>query len=132
MDATNLSRTYAVVFLVAAALGVGFICYRVLTPFLAAIAWAIILAVAFQAPWNYLERKMPKRRSLAAIVLTLVIALIVILPAGLFAGVLASQAIDVANRVATKLNELKVGSFSDFVAGPAFHPRTFRNWPRVS
>jgi predicted PurR-regulated permease PerM len=120
MDATNLSRTYAVVFLVAAALGVGFICYRVLTPFLAAIAWAIILAVAFQAPWNYLERRMPKRRSLAAIVLTLVIALIVILPAGLFAGVLASQAIDVANRVATKLNELKVGSFSDFVALPQF------------
>jgi predicted PurR-regulated permease PerM len=118
MDSPNNSRTYAVIFFLVAALGVGFICYRVLTPFLAAIAWAIILAVAFQAPWTYLERRMPKRRAFAAVLLTLAIALIVILPGGLFAGVLTSQVIDVATRVSAKLSSMNVRSFSDFVALP--------------
>lgn len=118
MDSPNNSRTYAVIFFLVAALGVGFICYRVLTPFLAAIAWAIILAVAFQGPWAYLERRMPKRRAFAAVLLTLAIALIVILPGGLFAGVLTSQVIDVATRVSAKLSSMNVRSFSDFVALP--------------
>ena len=85
---------------------------------MAAIAWAIIIAVAFQAPWAWLERKMPNRRSLAAVLLTLAIALIVMLPGGLFAGVLASQAIDVANRVSAKLSSLNIRSYSDLVALP--------------
>jgi len=112
------SRTYAVIFFLVAVLGIGFVSYRVLSPFLGAIAWAIILAVAFQAPWTYLERKLPTRRNLAAILLTLAIALIVILPAGLLGSVLASQIIDVAGRVTTKLSSLQVHSFSDFVALP--------------
>jgi predicted PurR-regulated permease PerM len=111
-------RTYAVIFLALAALGIGFLCYKILAPFLAAIAWAIIIAVAFQAPWAWFERKMPKRRSLGAALLTLAIALIVLLPAGLLSGVLASQAIDVANRVSTKLGSLNVRSYSDVIALP--------------
>ena len=118
MDSHNNSRTYAVIFFLVAALGIGFLSYKVLAPFLAAIAWAIILAVAFQAPWGWLERKMPNRRGVAAILLTLAIALIVILPAGLFAGVLASQTMDVANRVTAKLGSMHVSSFSELVALP--------------
>lgn len=118
MDRADGSRAYTVIFLVLAALGIGYVCVRVLTPFLAAIAWAIILAVAFQGPWTYLERRMPDRRGLAAALLTLAIALLVLLPAGLFAGVLASQTIDVANRVSHKLSDLHVTSFSDVVALP--------------
>jgi len=118
METTTNSRTYAVIFFLAAVLGVGFICYRVLSPFVGAIAWAIILAAAFQTPWTYLERTLPTRRNLAAILLTLAIALIVILPAGLLGGVLTSQIIDVAGRVTTKLSSLQVHSFSDVVALP--------------
>jgi len=118
METTSTDRIYGVIFILLAALGIGFVCYRVLTPFLAAIAWAIILAVAFQAPWAWLELRMPKHRNLAAALLTVAIALIVLLPAGLFAGVLVSQIIDVANRVAAKLGSMNIRSFSDFVALP--------------
>ena len=118
METPTTNRTYAVIFVVLAAVGIGFLCYRVLSPFLGAIAWAIIIAVAFQAPWAWLERTMPKRRSFAAVLLTLAIALIVMLPGGLFAGVLASQAIDVANRVSAKLGSLNIRSYSDLVALP--------------
>ncbi len=118
MERTDGSRLYTVIFLVLAALGVGYVCYRVLAPFLAAIAWAVILAVAFQGPWGYLERRMPARRNLAAALLTLAVAILVLLPAALFVGVLASQTIDVANRVSSKLSDLHVRSFSDVVALP--------------
>jgi predicted PurR-regulated permease PerM len=118
METTTTKRTYTIIFLALAALGIGFLCYKILTPFLAAIAWAIILAVAFQAPWAWLERKLPKRRNLAAALLTLAIALIVLLPCALFFGVLVSQAIDVANRVSAKLGPMNVRSVSDVVALP--------------
>jgi predicted PurR-regulated permease PerM len=118
METTANSRVYAVIFFLVAVLGIGFICYRVLSPFASAIAWAIILAVAFQVPWAYLERKLPSRRNLAAILLTLAIALIVILPAGLLAGVLTSQLIDVAGRVSAKLSSMEVHSVSDLVTLP--------------
>jgi len=74
MEDVYQSRIYAVIFFLLAALGVGFVCYRVLAPFLAAIAWAIVLAVAFQKPWSFLERRMPRHRNLAAALLTLAIA----------------------------------------------------------
>ncbi|MDD5564035.1 MAG: AI-2E family transporter [Thermoanaerobaculaceae bacterium] len=118
MDRAGGFRLYTVIFFLFAAVGIGYLCVRVLTPFLAAIAWAIILAVAFQTPWTYLERRMPERRTLAAALLTLAIAVLVLLPAGLFAGILASQTIDVANRVSGKLSDLHVTSFSDVVALP--------------
>ena len=51
MEAVNHTRIYAIVFFLLAVLGIGFVCYRVLSPFLAAIAWAIVLAIAFQKPW---------------------------------------------------------------------------------
>ena len=109
---------YTIIFFLLATLGIGYLCYRVLTPFLAAIAWAIVLAVALQGPWQALERRMPRRRGLAAALFTVGTALVVILPAGVFIGVLASQAIDAANRVAAKLSDLHVRSFSDVVALP--------------
>ncbi|HVN32081.1 MAG TPA: AI-2E family transporter [Thermoanaerobaculaceae bacterium] len=118
MEPTTTKRTYTIIFLALAALVIGYLCYKILTPFLAAIAWAVIIAVAFQVPWAWLERRMPKHRSLAAALLTLAIALIVLLPGGLFAGVLASQAIDVANKVSAKLGSMNIRSYADFIALP--------------
>jgi len=118
METTTTKRTYTVIFLALAALGIGFLCYKILTPFLASIAWAIVFAVALQAPWTWLERKLPKRRNLAAALLTLATALVVLLPGALFAGVLASQAVDVANKVSAKLGPMKIRSVSDIVTLP--------------
>jgi predicted PurR-regulated permease PerM len=119
MATAEHSRTYAVVFMAVAILAAGYVCYRVLAPFLAAIAWAAVLAVAFRAPWGALERRMPRRRNLAAALLTTAIALVVLLPASLLVGVLASQAVDVATKVAARLSAAQVRSFSDVVELPA-------------
>lgn len=119
MNPDNPTRTYTLIFLLLATAGIGYLSYRILTPFLAAIAWAIVLAVAFQAPWNFLERKMPRRRALNATILTIGIALIVLLPAGFLGGALASQIMDLANRGIDWLNAQQVRSFGDIVKLPA-------------
>ncbi len=118
METTTSHRTYAVAFVALAAVGIGFLSYRILTPFLGAIAWAIVLAVAFQAPWRWLERRLPKRRGLAATLLTLAIALIVLLPGIVLGAVLVSQAIDVATVASAKLATMNVRSVSDVIALP--------------
>jgi predicted PurR-regulated permease PerM len=114
----NHTRIYAVIFLLLAVLGIGFICYHVLSPFFAAIAWAIVLVVAFQKPWSFLERRLPRHRSLAAALLTLVIAVGVLVPAGLLVGVLTNQIIAATTKITTSLSAADVRSFSDFVALP--------------
>ena len=114
MEEVNHTRIYAVIFFLLAVMGIGFVCYRVLSPFLAAIAWAIVLAVAFQAPWSFLERRMPGHRNLAAAGLTLVVAVAVLVPVAM----LGSQVLGVVTRVSTSLNADDVRSVPDFVALP--------------
>jgi predicted PurR-regulated permease PerM len=118
MEEVNHTRIYAVIFFLLAVLGIGFVCYRVLSPFLAAIAWAIVFAVAFEKPWSFLERRMPKHRSLAAALLTLAVAVGVLGPVGLLAAMLVNQIIAVATKIAAGLSAEHVRSFADFVALP--------------
>ncbi len=118
MEEVNHTRIYAVIFFLLAVLGIGFVCYRVLSPFLAAIAWAIVLAVAFQKPWLFLERRMPRHRSLAAAMLTIAVAVGVLVPVGLLVRVLTNQVIAAATKITANLSAGDVRSFSDFVALP--------------
>jgi predicted PurR-regulated permease PerM len=119
MEPIDNSRTYIVVFLLLAVAGIGYLSYRVLVPFLGAIAWATILAIALQRPWTALERRMSGRRGLAAGLLTVLVALTLLLPAALLIGVLASQALDLVSRISTTLSSQHIRSFSDVVAIPA-------------
>lgn len=119
MTLSDNARIYSIVFLGAATLGMGLLCFRVLSPLLAAIAWATILAVAAQRPIGFLRRKLPKHPNLSAGILTLAIGLLVLLPAGLLIGVITSQVIDVVGRITTHLSAAHVTSFSDFVQMPA-------------
>ncbi len=114
MKEIDNTRIYAVIFFLLAVLGIGFVCYRVLSPFLAAIAWAVVLAIAFQKPWSFLERRMAKRRNLAAALLTLVVAVGVFVPSWM----LADQILGVTSRISTSLGADDVRSLSDFVALP--------------
>jgi predicted PurR-regulated permease PerM len=118
MEEVNHTRIYAVIFFLLAVLGIGFVCYRVLSPFLAAIAWAIVLAVAFEKPWSILERRLPRHRSLAAALLTLAVAVGVLVPVGLLVGMLTNQIVVATRKITTTLSAENVRSFSDFVALP--------------
>jgi len=112
-------RLYMIAAFVVACAGIGFLSYKVLAPFLSAIAWAVVLAVVFHGPWTFFQRRWPKRRDLSAALLSLAIALVVLLPAGLFASMLASQAVDAAADAREALQNQNVSSISDLVALPA-------------
>ena len=105
-------------FLVACAI-IGWLCLRILRPFLAAIAWAVVVAVAFDAPWKLFAARMPRRRGLAAALMTLGLALLVLLPAAVLGSLLLSQAIDMGTQVGAELQERNISSFYDLVRTPA-------------
>ncbi len=76
-DLGSRSHVRTLVLLVATALGI-YLCFRLAMPFIAAIAWALALAVLFSPFQSWLESKL-KRPGLAAFVTSLVLALGVLL-----------------------------------------------------
>ncbi|MFI5180282.1 MAG: AI-2E family transporter [Thermoanaerobaculia bacterium] len=91
-------RPYAITFFAVLASLLAVLSYVILRPFFEAIAWAIVLAVALRPIWVRIEARFRKRRSLAAAVTSLLVALLVLLPAGLVVAALAGQAGQTASR----------------------------------
>ena len=119
MPDSTASRIYPIAVFSLAVLGVGSLTVKVLAPFGPAIAWAVVLAVGFAGPWRVLERRMPRHRSLAAVLLTLAVGLLVVLPAGFLAGVLVNEAIGVFGRTSASLAARNVSGLEDLLQIPA-------------
>ncbi|HYN40620.1 MAG TPA: AI-2E family transporter [Thermoanaerobaculia bacterium] len=119
MSESPASRIYPIAAFSLIALGIGSLTVKVLAPFGPALAWAIVLAVGFAGPWRFVERKMPRRRSLAAVLLTLAIGLLVILPAAFLVGVLVNEAIGVVGGASAALAAKHVSGPDDLFRIPA-------------
>ena len=81
---------HALELLTATAAGL-WLCSLLAMPFLPALAWALALAVLFHPLHRWLETKVP-RPSLAALISTLIVALIVVVPAAFVAERLIGEA----------------------------------------
>ncbi|HQR47675.1 MAG TPA: AI-2E family transporter [Thermoanaerobaculia bacterium] len=92
------ARTYAAAFFVVLLACVAVLSVVILAPFFSAIAWAIVLAVAIRPLWVRIERRFPTHRSLAAAGTSLLVALVVLLPAAILGTALATQAVQAAAR----------------------------------
>ncbi len=112
------SRTYTVAFFVVLLVAVLALSVVVLIPFLSAIAWAAVLAVAVRPVWVRIERLASHRRSLAAAATALLVTVVVLLPAGVLGAALASQAAGVASRLVASLKAQDVSSVDDLLALP--------------
>ncbi len=119
MPESNPVRFYPVVVFSLVALGTASLTLRVLAPFGTAIAWAVVLAVAFAGPWRWVERRMPRRRSLGAALLTVSVGLVVLLPAGFLVVVLVNEAIGVFGRASAALAARDVSELEDLLRIPA-------------
>ncbi|MCW6512661.1 AI-2E family transporter [Lichenifustis flavocetrariae] len=71
----------------------------ILWPFLAAIFWAVVIAIVFEPMHARLLRLLAGRGNWAAIVTVLLILLMVVLPLALIAAALAGEATDVYGRI---------------------------------
>lgn len=71
-------------------------CFTIAQPFLVAIVWGVIIAVATYPAYRHLEARMRGHRFLAAVLFTVVMIVVVVVPSIVLGGSLASGARDVA------------------------------------
>ena len=100
-DWASRNHVQTLVLMTATALGI-YLCYRLAAPFLAALAFALALAVLFAPFQKWLESKL-KHPSLAAAGSTLVIGLIVVVPLTFVGEQLVGQAAKSAEIIETKV-----------------------------
>lgn len=73
--------------------------YQVFQPFLAPIAWAVILRFAFQPVHHLLIRRLPNHLNVAALLATIIVTLAVAIPALLISSVFTHEAVGALDRV---------------------------------
>ena len=92
---------HALVLMAVTGAGIYF-CYLLAAPFFPALAWALALAVLFVPLHRWLESKI-KRPNLAATICVLIVALIVVVPAGFVAERIIGEAVRGADAVRTSV-----------------------------
>lgn len=65
-------------------------CYMILQPFLVMIIWGVIISIALFPGYKWLKKRLGERKKLAALLITLLALVLIILPLGLLAGSLVS------------------------------------------
>ena len=75
-----------------------YLLYQILSPFLSSIIWAILLAMVFYPLFQKLQRLLKKREVFSAIIMTLLVLIIIVLPFTLLMVSLASEVVDVYHR----------------------------------
>jgi predicted PurR-regulated permease PerM len=76
-----------------------YLLYQILSPFLSSIIWAILLAIVFYPLFQKLQQLMKKREILSALIMTLLVLIVIVLPFTLLLASLASEVVDVYHRV---------------------------------
>ncbi|MGZ3590035.1 MAG: AI-2E family transporter, partial [Thermodesulfobacteriota bacterium] len=71
-----------------------YLLYQILLPFLSSIIWAVLLAMVFYPAFQKLRRLLRKREVLSAIVMTLLVLIVIVLPFSFLMASLASEVID--------------------------------------
>jgi predicted PurR-regulated permease PerM len=94
-------RALALVLVVATAL-VAYVCYRLVQPFLPAVAWALALAVVTHPVHGWLARHI-KNANLAALAAVALVTLVLLVPAGFVLDALLQEAAVNADRVQDQL-----------------------------
>jgi predicted PurR-regulated permease PerM len=76
-----------------------YLLYKILSPFLSSIIWAILLAMVFYPLLQKLQHILKKREVLSALIMTLLVLIVIVLPFSLLLASLAGEVVDVYHRV---------------------------------
>ena len=112
-----MPRARSLAFSIAAGAVLAYLLWRVFEPFLAPIAWAAVLAILLMPVYRR-ARKRLRRPNLAALVVTVLTILLVILPAVLLAGALFRQGAHLYALAGGWLNAHQVSSAGDVLRLP--------------
>jgi predicted PurR-regulated permease PerM len=118
MSSRPARSAYSLLFFVALVVGTGALSFVILRPFLAAIGWSVILAVALWPAWQWLKARFPERTALLAAGLSVAAGLVVLLPGVLVGSAIANQAVRAVSSIAEQLRAREFRSFADVLASP--------------
>ena len=76
-----------------------YLLYQILSPFLSSIIWAILLAMIFYPLFQKLQRLLKKKEFLSALIMTLLVLIVIVLPFSLLMASLASEVVDGYHRM---------------------------------
>jgi predicted PurR-regulated permease PerM len=96
----------------------GYLLYRILSPFFGPIVWAVFLAFLLQPPQQRLARGFGDRSSLAAFVLTIFTLLLLAGPLTILGGMFATQARALIEKLQAWVAGLQIDSVQDLAALP--------------
>jgi predicted PurR-regulated permease PerM len=68
--------------------------YRIISPFLGPIVWAILLSIVFYPLFQRLQRLLRKREAISAMIMTLLVIVVIVLPSGFLTISLANEVVD--------------------------------------
>ena len=118
-DKTRMNQALEVSIHIGLAFLLTFACLLIMRPFIPLLAWGIIIAVAAYPAFKWLQKLMGGRGVLAAVVFTLVLLAVLILPVFLLAGSLVEGVQSVSTRVK---------SGAAIIPPP---PSTIAGWPLI-
>ena len=76
-----------------------YLLYQILAPFLSSIIWAVLLAMVFYPLYQKLQRLLIKREVLSALIMTMLVLIVIVLPFSLLMASLASEVVDLYHQV---------------------------------
>ncbi len=85
--------------------------YRILSPFLAPILWAILLAIVFYPISSRLQQHLKKKKALSALIMTVFVVVVIILPSSLLILSLAQEVIDFYHELEEMLKTGRLQSY---------------------
>ena len=86
-------KNYSAYFLILVLLVLSVLTFYVFKPFLTAIIVATILAVIFQKPYNFFIKITKKRKGLSALITSLAVVLVVVIPFSIIIGFIVGEII---------------------------------------
>lgn len=113
-DRVFYSRVFSLVTLSLLGLAV----FWMLRPFLAPLLWAVLLAVLLFPANQSLRRAVRGRKSVAALLMSAIVVLIIVIPAALAVTLFIAQASDLAGRLQDMAREYQIARPSDVLALP--------------
>jgi predicted PurR-regulated permease PerM len=81
-----------------------YLLYLILAPFLSSIIWAILLAMVFYPIFRRLQRVFMKKEVLSALLMTLLVLIVIVLPFSLLMASLAGEVVDLYHQVEEMIN----------------------------
>jgi len=114
----NESHFYRRVFGLAAAVLLGFALFKILEPFIGSMLWALLLAFLLFPANQVLRVWLRGRRGVAAILLTFVVTLLLVIPASLLAAAFTGQASELVGLLQEAAGHYHIVQASDLLRVP--------------